>query len=308
MPEFPLVFAVGDNNSFSIPIDDPEGTNVSVSTSGLPAGLSLQVPGGEMVIQGSPSGPSGGSTPVTFTLTDQDGLSTSYTVDLFIDQFGVSPYRGQLLITEVLYNDTNSGSRPDEFVEFFNAGPDPIDMTNFRLALQNYKNSPTQNGVGAHIFDSFDENSQPSILMPGDRAVQWIWQDGIPAAQPEALRFLSNSFAWSGEIIRDPGDDLWLLDDDLRIIDYVAFNSASPNAIVEAPAAAHGFWVGGTDSHLGGAAAGESISRASGGSDLSSPTCWERTTTGDATCSDVVGQTLDLDSTTRVASPGEPNT
>lgn len=299
------MFARNENNSFPIPISDPEGTAVTVTVSGLPAGLSVLVVNGEMRIQGTPSGPNRGPIPVTVTLTDSNNQSTIYTVDMWIADHGVSPVREQLLLSEFNYQE---GPNDDgEYLEIFNAGPDPIDITGFAGTKHNLDDGFTEDDVSPYIFPATDENGQPSILGPGDRAVLWMWDVAVPVTQPEALRYVANT-AFPNDLFNNAGDDIWLWDADGRIVDYLAFGTGQPGAsVVNPPSAVHDFWSG-SDAHLVGATNQQSMARASGGAAVSDPNCWELSTTGDATCAEFVGVTVDTVAGNPTGSPGEPNT
>lgn len=305
-PDFPLVFASGQNDSFAVPVTDPEGTTVTATASGLPPGVGLQVSDGEMVFFGEPLVTSG-QYPVTITLTDADGEQTIYTIDMWVDEYGVSPLRGQLMLSEFMYHGQASDGVYDEYLELYNAGTEPIDLAGMQASKHSLLSGLAEDGVAAYTWPATDENGQPSILGPGERAVLWMWDSAVPATQPEELRYVANTAA-PRDLFADAGDDIWLFDPDLRIIDYIAYDSnATGSRAIDPPSVVHEFWTG-SDAHLGGALPGQSISRASGDATVSDPACWERTTTGDATCSDVVGTTLDEDPTARVASPGDANT
>lgn len=282
---------------------------MQASATGLPAGLLLDtsaIASGTIAIAGSPTGGASGPDQVTITLTDSFSNQTTYTIDVWVELYGVSPDRGNLLISEVLYQERGPGQF-DEYVELYNAGPDPINLQGMSVAIHSRKTGGAEHGVGPYIFPQFDQSGSQSMLPSGAHAVLWMWQSAVPTSQFEVLRYVANNNQ-PVDIFIDAGDDLWLYDQDLRIVDYVAWNTGAPGSeIINPPAAVHGFW-NGADSHLGSAMNGRSIARASIPSSMPGPTCWELTGSGDATCADAVGVTQDFDATSRVASPGQFNT
>jgi len=239
-------------------------------------------------------------------VSDSAGQQTVYSIDVWVRKYGVSPNRNKLLISEVLYQERGPGGLFDEFVEIYNASDEDILLTGMSVAIHSRKDTNSEHGVGPYVFPSVDDGGQVSRLNANETAVLWLWNDAVPASQPESLRFIANTHTGS-DILLDAGDDWWFLDQDLRIIDYVAYNNGAPGSeILNPPAAVHDFWVG-SDTLLGNAAPGQSISRATGGAAISGPTCWELTGSGNASCADVLGVTHDVDPTSRVASPGEGN-
>jgi len=301
---------------------------MTYSVSGLPAGLTWTAPpasGGEIVISGTYTGAerSGVSSPLTVVAIDSLGLSTTSTVDLYVEQYGASPQRGQIIITEVLYQETGAGSDFDEFAEIQNVSAVPIPVSGFQLAEFNVKTQSGEGPVGQPytVPDTNPATSEPYLLLPGQRLVLWVNTVAMPAPPPGdpvtdplvPFYLSANGNPNPSDILDNVGDELWMLDADERVIAYVAWGTNEPGSQVgAAPPVPLEIWdASGTgDGQLLGAAPGVSISLASPkGSGNTDPNCWEFTGTATATCAqaDPAG-TLDSDPTSRVASPGQPNT
>ncbi|MBW4616277.1 MAG: hypothetical protein KME21_23985 [Desmonostoc vinosum HA7617-LM4] len=103
------------------------------------------------------------------------------------------------------------------------------------------------------------------------------------------------------------GDDIWLYDNQDKIIDYVAYGSA--NEINTPPASVLNLWNNTYQASLVGASNGQSISLTPNGQDTNTSACWEASTSGNAStrCPNYL-PTRDTDTITgRVTSVGENN-
>jgi uncharacterized repeat protein (TIGR01451 family) len=194
--------------------------------------------------------------------------------------YAIAPTAGQIVINEVLYAQTGSGaSGNDEFIELYNASPSPVDISNWRLTDGNLIENSTD-GIGsitgssispAYIFPS------GTTLAPGQYAVIWIGDNGSDH-QATGAAFQT----WLGQApkLNNTGDDIWLYDNQLRIVDYVAYGSGS--AVNTPPPGALNLWNATAQTSLAGAATGQSMSLTPNGQDGNTSACWEAATSGQA--------------------------
>jgi uncharacterized repeat protein (TIGR01451 family) len=237
---------------------------------------------------------------VTETVTPGEIAIATATSSIANQNFGLieypsSPYQGQIVINEVLYNQSgeNTAAANDEFIELYNASSVPVDMTGWKLTDGNLiatpADSPNLDGKTGSITGTTSPfifgnagfvTSGPLILQPGQYAVIWV---GNP---PESSTASTNSpgatfQAWlkQGPQLNNSGDDVWLYDSQTRIIDYVAFGIGS--AINTRPLPLPNFWNAAYESKLT-PNKGQSISLTPNGQDGNTSACWEPTTSGEA--------------------------
>ncbi|MFE4105654.1 lamin tail domain-containing protein [Almyronema epifaneia] len=220
--------------------------------------------------------------------------------------YQVSPLAGQVIINEVLYNETGASAvENDEFIELYNASGAAIDLSNWQLADGNLIANDTD-GIGSITGNS----ANPAYIFPpgtslaaGEYAVIWIGDNTADHQAPEAA---IQVWLGSPSKLNNAGDDVWLYDDQSRIVDYIAYGSGS--AVNQAPPAALNLWTETYQSDLVGAGDGQSISLTPNGQDDSTSACWELTTSGDANgrCAGFL-PTRDTNPSNRVISAGVSN-
>jgi len=216
--------------------------------------------------------------------------------------YTVSPQAGKIIINEVLYNETASGSAGtnDEFIELYNASSSAVDLSGFKLADGNLIANDTDNAGG---FNYTFPNG--TVLQPGQYAVIWIGTKNTNT-QTTGVAFQD----WAGATsprLNNSGDDVWLYDSQNQIIDYIAYGTA--NGINTPPPSSLNLWDGAYQSSLAGASSGQSISLTRNGNDTNTSACWEQTTSGNASsrCPTYL-PTRDIDNTsTRITSVGDNN-
>lgn len=222
--------------------------------------------------------------------------------------YTVSPAAGRIVINEILYAQTGTGSPGnDEFIELYNASTTTVDLSGWRLADSNLIVNSTDD-VGsitgsssnpAYIFPN------GTTLAPGQYAVIWVG-DNIANNQAVGATFQT----WLGQSpkLNNTGEDIWLYDAALQIVDYVAYGSGS--AINTPPPTSLNLWNATHQAALAGAATGQSISLTPNGVDGNTSACWEPATSGQASgrCSGYLS-TRDTDNTVtgRITSVGQNN-
>jgi uncharacterized repeat protein (TIGR01451 family) len=216
--------------------------------------------------------------------------------------YAVSPTAGQIVINEVLYRQTGStlaAATNDEFIEFYNASSTAIDLSGWRLSDGNLIDNSTDGSGGfTHVFPA------GTTLAPGQYAVIWIGDNTADHQAPGAAFQV-----WLGQSpkLNNDGDDVWLYDNQLRIVDYIAYGSA--NGINTPPPSSLNLWDTTVQASLAGANSGQSISLTANGQDTDTSACWEPATSGQANgrCPNYL-PTRDTDTVgTRVNSAGENN-
>jgi uncharacterized repeat protein (TIGR01451 family) len=202
-----------------------------------------------------------------------DGEVEDYKVAIASD---ISPFVGQLVINEILYNETANGAAGnDEFIELYNTSSSSINLSGFKLIDGNLLVNDLDGTSG-----SITGNQSPyvfpngTVLLPGQYAVIWIGRQ-----TPERLASGATFQAWLGQVpkLRNDGDDVWLYDANTKIIDYMAYGSSSSGAINTRPNASLNLWNIAHQFNLNGAANGQSISLTPNGRDLNTSACWEKT-------------------------------
>jgi len=186
--------------------------------------------------------------------------------------YQVSPVAGQVVINEVLYRQRTG--QVDEFVEIYNNGPTSVDLSGFRLMDGNLILG-VLDGSGS-ITGSNTPFTFPAgtVLGPGEYLVVWVGASSPDNTAPGAkYNFYLNQ---SASKLNDTGDDLWLYDPSLRIVDYVAWGSFPENYYPRT------LWDATYQASLAGAGPGQSISLTPNGQDTNTSACWEPTTSGQA--------------------------
>lgn len=192
-----------------------------------------------------------------------------------------SPAAGDIIINEVLYNGGGaSAADNNEFIELYNASGAAVDLSGWQLADGNLVLNDTD-GTGSITGNS----SSPAYIFPasttlaaGEYAVIWI---GDNTADHQASDAAFQDWLAQAPKLNNDGDDIWLYDDQTRVVDYVAYGTN--NAINAVPPAALNLWDDTYQSSLAGASSNQSISLTPNGQDGNTSACWEPTTSGDAT-------------------------
>ncbi|MEH2076466.1 MAG: lamin tail domain-containing protein [Nostoc sp.] len=212
----------------------------------------------------------------------------------------VSPNVGKVIINEVLYRETGTAtSTNDEFIELYNPSASPVDLSGLKLAdghLTANDNDST-NGF-TYTFPN------GTTLQAGQYAVIWIGDNNVNH-QATGAAFQ----AWLGQTpkLNNSGDDIWLYDNQNKIIDYIAYGGGSE--VNTPPASVLNLWDNTYQSSLAGANSGQSISLTPNGKDTNVSACWEASTSGNAStrCPNYL-PTRDTDTIgSRVTSVGENN-
>ncbi|MEH2153920.1 lamin tail domain-containing protein [Nostoc sp.] len=214
--------------------------------------------------------------------------------------YQVSPLAGQVIINEVLYKETGTTTDTnDEFIELYNASTSPVDLSGVRLTDSNVIVGSSDAAGGFHY--TFPSGT---TLQPGKYAVIWI---GNNNANHQATGAAFQ--AWLGQTpkLNNSGDDVWLYDNQNKIVDYIAYGAGSE--VNTPPPTALNLWDNTYQSSLAGANSGQSISLTPNGKDTNVSACWEATTSGNSStrCTNYL-PTRDTDTTgSRVTSVGESN-
>ncbi len=228
----------GPGLASSTTVKDQSGSTSSISssfssTSALP-GATTSTSAGNTSTSAS-AGPTTTTTAPTTTSTSAPTTTTTTapttttTLPTGGDGLALSPFAGDLVITEYLHQTNGSTA---EFIEIQNMTGSAIDLAAF--TLQDWKPTGIQDGPwipGNGNKQSFTEgfNENPSTLQPGARAV--IWVDGSTMSVPGGtLEFFDSS----GPTLESTGDDLWLLDSNGDVVDYIGWRDpafAGSNAL-----------------------------------------------------------------------------
>lgn len=331
----------------SVPIEirvaasDVDGSVVSMSATGLPAGLSAIFDAGteELVISGTADGSVRDSTAsITVTAIDDEGASSDGVVEVAFDPIALSPHIGRVQITEILFHESekwNPGQPNDhtylmdEYIEWTMV--DNVDLRGWHVTDRN-----PYLGTDADYYPfgysspldagTLNENwsTTTAIFVAGDiitTSVRWPFETTFPNYDGTTQNTLPFSSWWfshptdywgffpaSGnskwQAFNDVGDDLWIFDGDGLLVDYVAWNDGNGQAHVDAPPLGLGIWDPVDEARLASAVAGQSISLAVlTPAGARSSACWEPTGSGTATCAGAfVTQDLDAGEAARPAS------
>lgn len=268
--------------SIQSPIFTPS-TGIYNSSTGAWTGLNLA--SGQSItltVNGTVSASSVGTITNTATVAPPSGTTdptpANNTATDTTNVYAVSPQH--IVINEVLYAQTGATlDGNDEFIELYNASAATVDLSDWKLADGNLIDNTTD-GIGsltgsssnpAYIFPS------GTTLSPGQYAVIWI---GNNTADHQATGATFQTWLGQTPKLNNTGDDIWLYDAQMRIVDYVAYGSGS--GINTPPPASLNLWNSTYQSSLAGASAGQSISLTPNGQDGNTSGCWERATSGQA--------------------------
>ncbi len=303
--------------TMTFPFSDVDGFVVDVTAGIFPGSMTLDVDflAGTATLSGTPVLAELDTVwPILVQVTDDQGAATTTTFTLTIDPIGLSPHAGNIVISEVLYaeSDPYDTAAPfaaylmDEFIEFSNVGAAAFDIENFYLTDTPDPSVQTDFAFHTGVPPYLPEHTgrinqaftQPTLFSPGQFITapirrpswtQYFLQDGsLRPAIPYALWFRGVDYGFppgpnsNWEALENSGDDLWFWDADGLLVAFVAWDDGTGNAhIAGRPPAALGIWDPSAEARLAGAAPGQSISLVEG-TDNSLSACWERTASGDA--------------------------
>jgi hypothetical protein len=291
----PITLQPGGVITISIPVTikagTSAGTNLSNQTTANGDGLPVQGLLSDNVDQTTTALPAGVTVPADSVLQTQTVNSldpTTATVTNTRDYL-LSPYRGKVIINEVLYNQSGANTvvANDEFIELYNASSEVVDLTGWKLIDGNLIGSDTDGSgsitgnLSPFIFgNSTFATSGTPILQPGQYAV--IWVGNPPSTSTSSTQAAGATFqAWlkQGPQLNNNGDDIWLYDSQTKIVDYVTFGAN--NAINIRPPTTLSLWDAKYESQLT-TVKGQSLSLTPNGIDGNTSACWEPTTSEDA--------------------------
>lgn len=293
----------GEAYSLEISATDVEGDNLSFNVdpgTPLPSGLSL-TPGaspGLATIGGTlQAGTEGQTWNVDIIVTD-DGSpapkSSTISLTMSSHQFIMSPLAGDLVISEVLFHQSGYANPfpnlpVDEFVEFWNVSSDPISLDGMRVVDYNLR----QGSADALSMDASLTASTPVVLAPGERAVLWMFR---PGSLTNNVTVPAGANLWldpapTFPLLDNQGDEIWLLDDQNRIIDFVRWGDpADPSAAIsDDPPAEWGLWDDTDQVDLMNVPPGQSIALPDNVFGTNSASCWEHSASGDAATNGCLG-------------------
>ncbi len=257
--------------------DEQIATDVSPSANAI--ALELTVPAGASIGNTYARFRYSSDTGLTPTGRAGDGEVEDYQITIAIPE-ELSPEAGNIVINEVLYAQTgNSADTNDEFIELYNSSDNAVDISNWRLADSNLLINDTDNignitGDAANPAYIFPNNT---TLQPGEYAVIWI---GNNTSDHQAADAAFQDWLGNARKLNNAGEDIWLYDDELKIVDYIAYGS--DNAINTPPSAGLNLWDDTYQGDLDGAATRQSISLTPNGEDGNTSACWEHTLSNDA--------------------------
>ncbi|QXE21456.1 hypothetical protein B6N60_00130 [Richelia sinica FACHB-800] len=213
----------------------------------------------------------------------------------------VSANAGKVIINEVLYKEvvgSPAASNP-EFIELYNASSVAVNLTGFILSDGHLTASDND---GANGFTYTFPNG--TTLQPGKYAVIWL---GNNTPNNQATNAAFQDWLGNNPKLNNTGDDIWLYDNQNKVIDYIAYGTGGE--INQTPASVLNLWNDVNQSNLANASVNQSISLTPNGQDSNSSSCWEPTTSTVplTNCSNDL-QTRDTDTVTgRITSVGENN-
>lgn len=235
-----------------------------------------------------------------------DPISTNNTASDTTKVYAVSSQR--VIINEVLYRQSGAATAAenDEFIELYNASSTSVDMGGWQLSDGNLIEGSTD-GTGSITGSA----TNPAYVFPsgtslgsGQYAVIWI---GANNANNQASGAAFQAWLNQPPNLNNAGDDVWLYDSQLRIVDYIAYGSDS--AVNTPPPDSLNLWNATYQTSLASASLGQSISLTPNGQDGNTSACWEPSTSEQARgrCAGYLS-TRDVDTVgIRVTSVGQSN-
>jgi uncharacterized repeat protein (TIGR01451 family) len=299
----PITLLPGGVITVSIPVKINAGTLGLVSNQSIATGTGLIATGvkTDNVDRTTTNLPTGITVPVDSVIQTQNNTIDPTTATVLAStarEYVVSPDRDKIIINEVLYlqSDGNDALTNDEFIELYNSSSTTVDLTGWKLIDGNIiqpdiEAGPTGTISGSSTIPFIFGNSFPSVVVtdgnppvlgPGQYAVIWV---GAKTATKQAAG--ATFQAWLGQSVRlsNVGDDVWLYDNQTRIVDYVAFGTGSSiNTRPPATFLNNTFWNSTYEAHAA-TGKGQSISLTPNGQNpVTGHTsgCWEPTTSGAA--------------------------
>ncbi len=239
-----------------------------------------------------------------------DGNGNTHTVNVSIStlsRFGLSPHFGEIIINEVDWSSTGA-----EFIELLNVSGGQVNIANWTISDYAFGVDPAD---ASSVVGTLP--STATAFDNGQRVL--FWPHTSPDAQVAGIEFEGNQ----GLNRLRRSDDVWLLDENGRIVAYMAWGTDAvqdgDNEIGgRPPITSWGLWDTAHEADLGSGPAvnqGQSIAVAiENAASSQSSACWEASTTGDAgaRCAganltqDLVAGNED-NGAPRVSSPGRPN-
>ncbi len=174
-----------------------------------------------------------------------------------------SPHAGEVVINEILYSQCSCWDNNESIELYFNGD---VDISGWTL---------TDGSEGLECSGHFEFTfPSGSVYHRGDYVIVWIGQTGdAPWADGQ---YRINDGRGCRCLLNNDGDDLWLLDSEGRVVDYVAYGS--DGGLKDAPPP--GMWDG--NNAPGGAPRMQSISLTPNGKVSDSGLDWELTTSDTA--------------------------
>ncbi len=300
-------FTVSDPEANSIEVGIEDATNPDLDGDGQRA-YAASITGDVVTISiDDPDdvdhGVAGQAPTLAVQLTDEFGSSSSAEVQVSTQsRFGLSPRFGEIIISEVRW-----ASHP-QFVELVNVHDQPVDVSNWIIADYAHGTDPAE----TNSINITPIPPNPAGLDPGQRVLFWM------GVQPDPDTAGIEFEAGNTNLALGASDDIWVLDENGRIVAYMAWGTDTiqdtSNAIGDRPPiVAWGLWDPSAEASLGsgpGVAVSESIAVSIESAAASqNSACWEATASG-AAAARCVGATLTVSTNpgpNRVSSPGRQN-
>lgn len=321
-----MTFARGDTVYVEFDVSDMNAGDMLTVTGSPPAGINIiQIGPTTWALSGTLAAGLDGSYSFDLTVTDDGSppLSASTTATIIVGPYALSPLAGKLVVTEVLYHQSDTSTQYDEFIEVRNIGGSAVNLAGLRIVDANLiEDGPDPEPLAASNLDatlgSVDMDDKTSSLQPGRRAVLWVRdpaQFGENHLTPAQLHYdLQRSFL-PLPALDNAGDDVWILDANGRLVAYVAWGNSGQGQLGTPPRQQLGIWEPrnqGPLNDLNNLRVGESIALATDGANAFDSACWEENGRGTATasgCTVPVGVTRDKDfsPSVRDSSAGKSN-
>ncbi len=189
-----------------------------------------------------------------------------------------SPYAGKVVINEVLYRQTcgTSAANNDEFIElYFN---EDVDISGWTISDGNVVNGDCDGGLPSCIGSFSFTFPAGSSFNAGDYVIVWVGSSDDPNGIKNAPDAAAQFYVGKSVKLNNDGDDIWLFDDNDKLVDYMAYGSGS--AINDQSYLPPGAWDGNNAPAT--CNVGQSLSLTPNGQDCNSGSCWEPTTSGSA--------------------------